>query len=435
MSERPTPEALRPPEQTASDTRARRVDALREKVAALFEGEHNRELRERIERSFLVPQWGPYHNEGMFMDSHLSLILRNIDDIAQGRFPTDLSPHTAEAMKRALSRDRTAVERYVFLHDISKADCLTLKFNSVEAARAAGLEDAQSADVPVTWDQYQALLRLDNDGQRALEGDEAAMGRWGEAHGLKAVSYYHPDTKHGDAGSQWLRDAGADVDATTLVAIERHEDAYQFQKIDAERYLMIYAQIDEAGRDFALLASYVDTAASLHKDGRPDLANLRALTASKEKAEVVPELLVELGADRTAVHEAVAAFLQNRKEKRDNPREPLLTLFKSVADQGQDATKVAKFLETLLFDKEEVRKEQLHELIERLRSECARASYSRERLAQGVAALVGDGFTQEDADALVELAMENPGAIGKTFGKKLGKRMGEVKAILEGAQE
>ena len=434
MPEQPTPEGLRPPEQTPVDTRKRRVDALSEKMETLFEGEHNRELRERIERSFLVPQWGEYHNEGIFMDSHLALILNQIDVVAAGEVPEGISPETLRSMQKALTRNRKGVERYVFLHDISKADCLTLKFDSVEAARNAGLEDAQSDEVPVSWNQYQAMLRMDANGQKAVEGDEEAFRRWATTKQLTGVSYYHPDQKHGDAGSKSLREQGVDVDATMLVAIERHEDAYQFQKIDAERYLMLYAQINQEGRDYALLASYVDTAASLRPDGNPDLTNFQALAASKEKAELVPRLLVALGTDSSETDEALRIFVQNRVDRKNNPREPLTRLFKSVADGKLDTSKFSKFMESLFFESDAVGTEALQELLSRIANECALASYDREKLAKGVVALVDDTFSQDDANNLVELVMTDPDAVGKTFGRKLGRKMRQLQEILEAAK-
>ncbi len=74
-------------EQTPADIRRARVDRLRSIVFELFRGEEKHELRENIERSFLVPQVGDYHHEGMYMDSHLlrahPLVPRNVKKILE----------------------------------------------------------------------------------------------------------------------------------------------------------------------------------------------------------------------------------------------------------------------------------------------------------------------------------------------------------------
>jgi len=422
-------------EVTAADTRNRRVDFLREKMEALFEGERNKELRAEIEQSFLVPQWGEYHNEGTLMDSHLKLIFDNIDAVERGEFAEGLSEQTRAALSRAVEHDREAVEKYVFLHDISKKDTLTLKFDSPEAAQAAGLTDAEGKDVAVTWEQYQALLAQHADGALALQGDEEAMGRWSKNIGLKAVGYFQPERKHGDVGSEALQSMGVDVDTTTLVAIERHEDAFSYQFVDPDRYLRNYHDIDNEGRDMALLASYVDTMGSLGRDGNPQLQNFELLAASKEKLEQVRRFLEKLGAEPKQVDAAFGGYVTNRREERNHARKPLIDLFKKLAKENGLTAKSAQALEKLMFNKEELRAEDLEDTLAEFKEQYAMPSYDRGALLEGLQEIIDERFTAEDAEALADMALDNPDMIGKNFGRKLGRNMRTLQGILKAAQK
>jgi len=287
MPERGSPEAPGASlehEKSQADSRRARVDRLRARVEALFPGEQARELRENIERSFLVPQAGDYHNEGPFMDSHLDAINRTIDAVARGEFPEEIPAWARERMARVVSNSEVAVRRYVFLHDISKADCLTIKFG--EEGRA------------MTWKDWTNLLSADADGALALKGDEEAMRRFLQANGITSVSYWQEidgeKRQHGDVGAEELRAAGMVEDPHMLAAIETHEAAYQFADgkeeqegkvlARAERYRKIFSSMPEEARDFAMLASFVDTMGSFRPDGKPNLTAFRALLISREKS-------------------------------------------------------------------------------------------------------------------------------------------------------
>ncbi|HBK33859.1 TPA: hypothetical protein DEP34_02850 [Candidatus Uhrbacteria bacterium] len=418
------------PERADGDTRQKRLAFLREKMERLFEGEKNSELRQQIERSFSVPQYGEYHKEGLFMDSHLRLIFHTIEAVRQGNIPDTVSEATATSLQKALVQDPDMVERYVFLHDIAKADCLTVKFASLQAAQEAE-RTTETQEVCMTWAQWKDFLGQDEVEAKVMEEDERAMQDYLDSKEVMGISYYHPDRKHGDAGSQMLRELYPGVEATTLIAIEHHEDAFQFQKVDTERYLLMYEAMNKEERDFALLASYVDTASSFRSDGQPDLLNFLALSASKEKVGAFMRVLEGLDASTQMIEEAFRIFVKNRLEKRNNPREPITQLLKALAQGRFDANKLIKTFDDWFFGDQPVRMEEVPLFIERWNKECTLPSFDRERLKHGFLTLVEGAFTQEDAITLTELALMDASQIGRQFGKKLGSRMAHVREILE----
>ncbi len=84
------------------ESREARVEKLTAQVETLFPGENNAELRGRIASTFEVPQYGKYHNEGMYTDTHLERILSTLDDMFNGRYPEDTSEATREVLNQAV---------------------------------------------------------------------------------------------------------------------------------------------------------------------------------------------------------------------------------------------------------------------------------------------------------------------------------------------
>lgn len=356
-------------EQAAADTRKARVDRLRGIVEKIFSGEQRRELRENIERSFAVPQVGDYHNEGIFMDSHLGLIVENIEDVGRGEFPEEVSPAIREVLARAVRRDPESVKKYVFLHDISKADCLTVKFGEEERA--------------VTWEEWQGLLAASENGRKALSGDEQALRDFCAEQGVTSVSYFQNagevKRQHSKVGAEELR-ADEGMDAAMLAAIESHEAAYQFQGIKVSTYEKYFGEMADDARDFALLASYVDTMSSLRHDGKPDLVNFLALAGSREKSESLAELQRRLDGAKLDKQKFERAWAALR-----NSSEPLTA-------EMIDASEA------------------------KLRAECKVVGYDIEKLRAAVEPLVQAGtLTESDRDRLLSVAETDPQGIGRAF--------------------
>jgi len=109
------------------------LEKLRAKVAELFPTPEQADLRQEIERTFNDPQYGEYHNEGILMDTHFEAILNTLENIGKGIFPTELEDQEVKyAMQDIVLRYHDEMQKYVFLHDISKIDLLRTEVKSFE---------------------------------------------------------------------------------------------------------------------------------------------------------------------------------------------------------------------------------------------------------------------------------------------------------------
>lgn len=402
----------------AKGDRRERVERLMRRVEELFPGEALRELREDIRRSLDVPQRGEYHNEGMFMDSHLDLILQQVENIAADRFPDQIPESVREAMRRTLARDRASVERYVFLHDISKADCLSITI--------AGEKQ------PVTWQEWQAMLQGDADGQRALSGDEEALQRFCEKQGISGVSYMQEredgTVQHGAEGSEKLREQGIADDAM-LTAIDSHEVAYQFSRVNAATYDRYFGEMVLEAKDFALTASFVDTMASLRPDGTSDLSNFLALTASREKAGVAREVLARmLDLEQATVNAAVGELVAGGK----GADAAFLELVKTGASGKFEAGKLLRSWQELYNADRELSGAMAAAAEASLREAAKLPRYDLEKLRAACEQLAMDANTISE---LLDLAAKNPQGVnafvsGKVEKKIVGKAMKAIKEAL-----
>lgn len=422
-------------ENSKIDSRQNRLDHLHKKIEGLFEGEKFRALRTQIERSLETPQWGTHHNEGMFMDSHIDLIMEQIDAVEQNIFHPKITEATQVAMHRAIVANKEHMERYALLHDISKPDCMTLKFVTPKAAQQLGFD---SAEPPITLEAWKELLEKSELGRMALNGDEHALKLWCEQHELKGISYYQIGKMHGETGATTLHEMNLGIDATTLVAIEHHEDAFQFSYLDVQRYMSCYRGVTEAGRDYATLGSYVDSMASLLKDGTPDLTNFEYLANSREKLNTLIEVLLELGGDlvtREQILTAFDQFLDNKDQNVPNLRKPILDLVERIGQERFDARKLAIGFEKLFFSDVIVRNTEKETILKKMESEFGLAQYDESILQAELPNLITEGGLSEDEiEPLIRLLKKDQTNVLQKFGKKIGRRMQDFKAILAKAK-
>lgn len=423
-------------EKTSIDSRKIRLEHLHQKIDNLFEGEAFRPLREQIMRSLQTPQLGEHHNEGMFMDSHIDLIMQQIDAVDQNDISPNLSETTKKTMRHAVKTNKEHVERYALLHDISKPDCMTLKFANPEAAQQLGFDSKES---PITLEAWIELLQQSELGQAALQGDEEALKRWCEQNGLKSISYYQKGKMHGETGANALRDMDLGIDPMTVIAIKHHEDAFQFTGTDVQRYMSCYRGVSDAGRDYAMLGSYVDSMASLLKSGTPDLTDFEYLADSREKLDILSEVLVNLGTGQITskeVHLAFEQFLDNLKAKTQHPRKPILDLVERIGQGRFDAHKLAVGFEKLFFSSTIVRREEKEQILKDFESEFGLAHYDEFILQSELPSLIEEGgLSAEDIAPLIALLKEDQTSVLQQFGKKIGKRMQDFKTILAKAKE
>ncbi|MFA5954569.1 MAG: hypothetical protein WC817_03490 [Patescibacteria group bacterium] len=221
---------------------------------------------EKIQQSLEVPQRGAYHREGETMKSHLELVLRTLNDVAQGTFHSTLAPYETlrEEMRRVVVTPEGSVSPdmvdYVFLHDIAKMDCLQLKLEGDKNGRE------------VSWEEWQRIAKA---GKPFMCDGKAVI----------SIAYFHPSEKsmgqHGNKAAYMLDGQG--FSSTMLRAIAKHEVAYQFGKVSAKTYEEHFLKegFSESEQLYALVASYIDTMGSIREDGNPDLGNFTNLVVSR----------------------------------------------------------------------------------------------------------------------------------------------------------
>lgn len=237
------------------------------------------ELSEKIKTSLETPQLGEHHNEGPKMDSHLTLILKNLESIKDGQFHKSLQDRGLQDAMRdiAVRQDKDNPEKliinpalvdYTFFHDIAKPDSLTLKI------------EGDKKGVEITWEQWQKI---------ETEGAPYQF----EGKLITSISYFHSSEgaagQHGNKAAEILKDK--ELPPEIIVAISKHEVAYQFGKINAATYEEHFVKpgFTEDQQKFILVASYIDTLASLGSDGKPDLANFANLVKSRNNLLLIKQ--------------------------------------------------------------------------------------------------------------------------------------------------
>lgn len=239
-------------------------------------------LGEKIKISLETPQLGEHHNEGPKMDTHLSLILETLRSIKDGNFHETIADqrglqemmYNLVATEDPDTSEHTGINpvlvEYTFLHDISKPDCLTLKV------------EGEKTGIEVSWEQWQ---EIEKSGQPYRFEDKP----------VASISYYHQSEgvagQHGNKAAEMLKDHN--VLPAILIAISKHEVAYQFAKINAATYEEHFVKpgFTEKQQQFVLVASYIDTMASLLPDGKADISNFINLVKSRNNYLLIKEYL------------------------------------------------------------------------------------------------------------------------------------------------
>lgn len=357
--------------------RPERLKRLREKTETLFPGEAFAPVRAAIEESFRVPQVGQYHNEGMFMDAHLALALRNIEEIARGNFPNGTPEDAKPMMKKVVEESKELLEKYVLLHDIAKKDCLTVAF-------------ADGTSRAFTWDEWNAFT------SEEVKENPVAFRAFCSAKGIEDVSYFQATEKrgesskaHGPEGRRMLENLRVElgVPLSVLTAIEKHEVGFQFNAVSAKTYKNHLSGLAPEDRALAVVASYLDTSASLRENGEPDLNNVSFLFDSKHNFEMIEET-----------------------EKR-------------ILGNGEfDQKKAQKFFAGL-YGADRRFDEPLDGFITRAEKACRPTEYDIAKVKNGFLPLVTDGtLSQIEADEIADaIERKDVASVGRKFGKKMSK--------------
>ncbi len=264
--------------ETAS--RPARLEQLSQKVDTLFSGAALTQLRADIKASFDTVQHGKYHHEGIFMDSHLSLILKSLDDARRGEISQAIPPSVREVLQATVRANYNEFVKYAFLHDLEKPGCMTVAFLG-GSKRELQREEALSLVSP--------------------EGvkDCAKARREIEEKRIEKVSYFHSSTDrtHGRVAAERLAamQEPLGVSESLLKAIELHEVAYLFDSPRAATFRRHFGALSADAQAWVMTASYIDLMGSLDSRGQPDLSPFLTLTLAMQNSEKISFLESERG--------------------------------------------------------------------------------------------------------------------------------------------
>lgn len=368
-------------------TRPDRLNFLNSQVDSLFEGPELEELREDIKISFNVPQWGDYHNEGVFMDTHLAAILASVDAIDAGQFHPDLPDHIQRRLSGVVAGRKQSIQKYVFTHDIVKRHKMVVK-------------DADGERNEVSWEDWEASL------PEGVQGNPVAMREYLKSQGIQSIGY----PKHGKPGAARVQEFGEhlDVPDVLLTAIRKHEVAFNFERINAKTFADYFGKLSEDEIAWVMTASYVDTMASYRDNGQPNLSAFMNMVHSEKVYKI---------------HERLKADLYS-----DGKKKPA---------EGLDKQKIKGYLESVMKTEGPI-EHSYEEMLEHAREACKISVYDAAKFAASLDSFVTLAkLDAETAHTLKGAIDENGHAQMRVMGPifpKLGEAAQLVKEALKSAE-
>jgi len=224
------------------------------------------DLVEVVATSLDAPQYGPYHGEGPFLDSHLSAVFQSLRDASEGRFHPQVPEYARAAIGEAAKTHAHRAPLHVLLHDVEKVSCMTFVHEDGRK-EAVGRAD------------WLRMLDGEEDGPGIRRRDADALARLCRRRGIGQISYYQEvegETRtHGKVAADRLRRRG-DIDDLVVRGIETHEVAFQFGAkggVNIPLFEKTFGDWDESEVRYALLVNYADQMGSLGASGEPDISD------------------------------------------------------------------------------------------------------------------------------------------------------------------
>ncbi|MBT4942268.1 MAG: hypothetical protein HON29_04485 [Candidatus Magasanikbacteria bacterium] len=226
-----------------------------------------KDLQQGAQESRRVPQFGPYHCEGPFMDSHLHLALETLEALGRGEVDSKVPATVATLMVEAVRR--IGIEtcwQYILLHDFDKANRLSLKLSSDSPLRTEGGKKGEM--LQVSWSQWTAMFN----GETGEELDDFC-----QENGIVQISYYHQSPTDGFPGKHGACTATRfesreDISPLVIRAIRDHELSKTFEWVDIGKAHQMFEGCDNVAVGFVFAANYADLMASHREGGAVDLS-------------------------------------------------------------------------------------------------------------------------------------------------------------------
>jgi hypothetical protein len=211
-----------------------------------------------------TPQWGPYHNEGNSLESHVLLMIKVLDDCLAKIWHKDVPENAITLLQKIVAKRKDLVEQHIILHDVGKGQCMTFKY-------ADGHKEVIKAS---TWGKIR-------DGKSVADYPEIMNKKR-----VRQISYMQifPNGKmrtHPYKAVKMLREYN--LNHLMIKGIETHEIASQFGSRDGVNISLfekVFGNYSEEEILYILLVNYIDKMACIRKNGQPDMSAFLALLKS-----------------------------------------------------------------------------------------------------------------------------------------------------------
>ena len=266
------------------------------------------DLQHSVLESFLVPQFGPYHCEGPFMESHLEHALDSLKKLSAGfivsEVPSELYTTMAAAV-RAVGIQ--TIESYVLLHDLNKKDRLSLKLSEESSLKSGSMGLVSNDRLQLSWDDWVALFG-------GSTGEDLRL--FCEKNGILQISYFHESptdnkpSKHGAYTAEFL-EGRIDIPHLGLIClgIKDHELCKTFEKVNLAKASEIFQGLSDLEVGFIFAANYADLAASHRLGGVIDLSSLFSMWYSYSAYKKYGELVTYLSLVDRLDHHRLEKYL------------------------------------------------------------------------------------------------------------------------------
>ncbi len=337
------------------------------------------DLLSDVRRSLLVPQVGPYHQEGPFMDSHLVRVLATLEDVAQGQIDERVPKSVRMLMVDAVeSVGLDTCRLYVLLHDLDKATCLTLV-------------DANGSKRAITWDEWRTFAGIPTEGFALGVACKLLIPTLTGMSKIVQISYYQDQDgvtrTHGRVTGERLRGRD-DIPAIVVNAIEEHELAFTFGARGGINIPLIERMVegkDDISVGFTFAVNYADQMGSYREDGSPDISDFLLMA------------------------ESYCAFRQFTE----------LTARIAATDR-LDSQKVEKAMAGLRKATDAFRTESADQAYARIIEECKLPKVDEDQVRQALEPAIAEGLPTEIVEAIVA-EMTTLGKLSSETGKQIGR--------------
>ena len=225
------------------------------------------DLMERFKLSLRTPQYGPHHCEGETTESHLYLMLENLERIEKSECPDgDIPTWVMENIVWTIENMKYELIQSILLHDIARCDCMTLVFGD-------------GSESTITMNRW--LWALDTD----------SVSSFCEKNRIAKIRYFQKVSgktrMHGAVAADLLREFGdyerGGFNEVISDIIMSHEIAVNFKagRINIPAFENVCGDWLIGSIRLFITCAYLDAVSSLDANGQPNLGSFNAFCASR----------------------------------------------------------------------------------------------------------------------------------------------------------